>query len=259
FKLITLTAALESRAATPRSTYPVQTAATLSGVELSNANGEACGGSLAEAFAESCNSVFAPLGARLGAKRLVATAQRFGFNRPPALPGEQPSTMPAPGELGDALDVGSTAIGQGRLLATTVQMASVAATIAADGSRHVPTLLLGERGARRRVLRPRIARTVAGHMAEVVATGTGTAAAIPGVEVAGKTGTAELRTSVPEPDAVGAPGIDDPTDTDAWFAAFAPRRDPEVAVAVLLVGQGTGGATAAPAARVLLQAGVSGG
>ncbi len=259
FKIITLAAALEHRVATPAQRFAVETGTTLSGVRLENANGEACGGSLRNSFAHSCNSVFAPLGVRVGAGRLVAMAERFGFNRPPALPGEQPSTMPAPGELGDALDVGSTAIGQGRLLATTVQMASVAATIAADGSRHVPTLLLGERGARRRVLRPRIARTVAGHMAEVVATGTGTAAAIPGVEVAGKTGTAELRTSVPEPDAVGAPGIDDPTDTDAWFAAFAPRRDPEVAVAVLLVSQGTGGATAAPAARVLLQAGVSGG
>lgn len=256
FKIITLAAALEHGIATPAQRFPVETATTLSGVRLENANGESCGGTLRESFAHSCNSVFAPLGVRVGAGRLVAMAERFGFNRPPALPGEQPSTIPAAGELGDDLGVGSTAIGQGRLLATTVQMASVAATIAVDGVRHVPTLVLDERGARRRVLRPRIARTVASHMAAVVATGTGTAAAIPGVEVAGKTGTAELRSSVPDPASTDAPGVNDPTDTDAWFAAFAPRRYPEVAVAVLLVGQGTGGATAAPAARVLLQAGV---
>ncbi|CAA9470885.1 MAG: Cell division protein FtsI [Peptidoglycan synthetase], partial [uncultured Solirubrobacteraceae bacterium] len=256
FKIITLAAALEHRVVTPGQRFPVQTGTILSGVRLENANGESCGGSLRDSFAHSCNSVFAPLGVRVGAARLVAMAERFGFNRPPALPGEQPSTIPDGSDLGDDLGVGSTAIGQGRLLATTVQMASVAATIAADGTRHVPNLVLGEPGARRRVLRPRIARSVASAMAAVVAEGTGTAAAIPGVEVAGKTGTAELRSSVPDPSVPEPAGVDDPTDTDAWFVAFAPRRDPEVAVGILLVSQGTGGATAAPAARILLQAGV---
>ncbi len=94
-------------------------------------------------------------------------------------------------------------------------------------------------------------------MAEVIKSGTGTAAALPGVQVAGKTGTAELRPSTEEPATTGEGVIDDPTDTDAWFAAFAPRRHPRIAVAVLLVGGGTGGATAAPAARVLLQAGLA--
>ena len=256
FKIITLAAALEHGVVTPARRFPVETGTILSGVRLENANGETCGGSLRDSFAHSGNSVFAPLGVRVGAARLVAMSERFGFNRPPALPGEQPSTIPAAGDLGDDLGIGSTAIGQGRLLATTVQMASVAATIAADGTRHVPSLVLGERGARRRVLRPRIARSVASAMAAVVATGTGTAAALPGVEVAGKTGTAELRSSVPDPAAPEAAGVDDPTDTDAWFVAFAPRRDPDVVVGILLVGQGTGGATAAPAARILLEAGV---
>jgi cell division protein FtsI/penicillin-binding protein 2 len=83
-------------------------------------------------------------------------------------------------------------------------------------------------------------------MLGVVRSGTGTAAAIPGVQVAGKTGTAELR-----PTAGGPP---DPKNTDAWFVAFAPAQRPTVAVAVMLVGAGAGGAAAAPLARQVLSA-----
>jgi penicillin-binding protein A len=83
-------------------------------------------------------------------------------------------------------------------------------------------------------------------MIGVVRGGTGTAARIPGVEVAGKTGTAELR-----PTAGGPP---DPRNTDAWFVAFAPASRPRVAVAVMLVGAGAGGAAAAPIARQVLRA-----
>ena len=181
-------------------------------------------------------------------------AERFGFNQPSNLPGEPASTIPPAAEIGDALAVGSTAIGQGRLLATTPQMASVAATIAAGGRRAAPTLLRSERVSPRRAVEARVARIVGAYMAEVVATGTGTAAALPGVAVAGKTGTAELRSTAGDPLVPGEAAAEDPTDTDAWFAAYAPRRRPRVAVAVLLVSGGKGGETAAPAARVLLQA-----
>ena len=255
FKIITLTGALQAHAVKRTATFPRQTAATLEGVELENANGEVCGGSLETSFAESCNSVFAPLGAKLGAERLVQAAERFGFNEPPPLRGAAQSTVPPAAEIGDDLAVGSTAIGQGQVQATPLQMASVAAAIAEGGRRHRPSLLRGGDPGREPppATTPEVARTVARFMREVVRSGTGTAAAIPGVPVAGKTGTAELRDTTEDPPP-GETAADSASDTDAWFAAFAPMRRPRVAVAVLLVGQGAGGDTAAPAARQVLLA-----
>jgi cell division protein FtsI/penicillin-binding protein 2 len=264
FKIITVTGALEAGMTSPGRAYPVATETTLEGVTLENANGEACGGTLVHSFAESCNSVFAPLGADLGARRLVAAAERFGFNKDPGIPGAATSTIPQAGEIGDDLAVGSSAIGQGRVQATALQMAVVAAAIGRRGRRPRPTLDFD--AARRpapteRATRERIARTVERLMLEVVRSGTGTAAAVPGVKVAGKTGTAELRTTTrctPDPANPEAcpPQENDPTDTDAWFAAYAPagRGRPRVAVGVLLVASGAGGDTAAPAARQVLAA-----
>jgi cell division protein FtsI/penicillin-binding protein 2 len=124
FKILTLTAGLEARLTGERSSYPIETEAVLEGVSLENANGEQCGGSLARSFALSCNSVFAPLGAELGAEALVDVAERFGFNGSPLLPGAAVATIPAPGDIGDDLAVGSSAIGQGRVQATALQMAA---------------------------------------------------------------------------------------------------------------------------------------
>ena len=127
----------------PSDSWPVQQAAVLEGVELENANGEFCGGSLRDSFAHSCNSVFAPIGAELGAEKLVAEAEKFGFNQKPSLAGAQMSTLPPASEIGDDLAVGSTAIGQGRVLATPLEFATVASTIAEHGMRPQPTLRKG--------------------------------------------------------------------------------------------------------------------
>jgi hypothetical protein len=256
FKIITTTAALEAGAVRLSDRFPVQTAATIDGVELENANGELCGGTFTDSFAHSCNSVFAPLGEKVGARKLVEVAERYGFNAEPELAGEAPSTIPPAGEIRTPLEVGSTAIGQFKLLATPLRMASVAQTVAAGGVRLDPTLVPrgGEAlaGARRtRVTSARIARTLRALMERAVSSGTGLAAAIPGIRVAGKTGTAELE-DTRGPNAPDEP--DDESNTDAWFTAFAPADRPRIAVAVLLVRAGAGGATAAPAARVVIQA-----
>ncbi|HWC26767.1 MAG TPA: penicillin-binding transpeptidase domain-containing protein [Solirubrobacteraceae bacterium] len=265
FKIVTLTGVLEADLAGPSSKFPVQTKTTIEGVELENANGEACGGTLRYSFAHSCNSVFAPLGAKLGAQRLVRAAEQFGFNADPGIPGAATSTIPPASEIGDDLAVGASAIGQGRVQATALQMAWVAATIAAGGQRPRLTLERGLPPRRTQVVEPGVARTVGRLMEAVVSEGTGTAARISGVRVAGKTGTAELRDTstpscVPSPDPAAAPcppaAADDPTDTDAWFAAYAPAGRPRVAVGVLLVQAGVGGETAAPVAKQALVAGL---
>ena len=256
FKVVTTAGALEAGVASLKSTYPFATQAVLSGVPLSNAGGENCGGTLAAAFAESCNSVFAPMGAKLGSERLVKTAERFGFNGPPLLPGAAQSTIPR--ELGDELNIGSSAIGQGEVQASVLQMADTAATIGRGGRR--PPLTLDFNQARRNTVRSgepaisaRTARTMRKLMTGVVTGGTGTAAAIGGVTVAGKTGTAELKSREP------GDTSSNPEDTDAWFVAFAPAgpgQTPRIAVGVMFVGAGAGGETAAPAAREILVEGL---
>jgi peptidoglycan glycosyltransferase len=259
FKIITLAGALQNKVVKRNATYEVTDRATLEGVDIQNANGEYCGGSLRNSFAHSCNSVFAPMGAKLGAERLVATAEAFGFNQSLGLAGAARSTIPAPDEIGDDLAIGSSAIGQGKVLATPLQMALVGATIAADGVKPKLTLLRDDDTEGTRVVSAGVARTVKSYMRSVVTDGTGRAAALPDVKVSGKTGTAELRTTVrseppPQGGDPGAPVEDDTTDTNAWFVAFAPYNDPDIALAVLFVAQGTGGDTAAPAARVVLDA-----
>ena len=271
FKIVTLSGVLSTGVADPHTVFPYSTYATLDGVKLDNAHREECGGSLALAFAVSCNSVFAPLGVKLGAARLVSTAEAYGFNHPAGVGGAAESTLPGASAIQGELALGATAIGQGEVLATPLQMATVAATIADGGTRPQPTFLLGSKAAAgTRAASAAVAHTVRRLMIGVVREGTGTAAAIPGVSVAGKTGTAEVKAPCTPPEAATqgsqAPTAETPAleackreesegkNTDAWFAAFAPSLHPRIAVCVLLVQDGAGGTTAAPVARQVIEA-----
>ena len=262
FKMVTVSGVLEAGVAHPSSVFPYATYSTLDGVQLNNANGESCGGTLVEAFAVSCNSVFAPLGVKLGAPRLVGMAQRFGFNQPPGLPGAAESTLPKASAIQGELAVGSTAIGQGQVQASALEMGTIAATIGEGGLRPAPTFQAGGSAPPVSVLHDPTAREVRTMMIEVVRNGTGTAAAIPGVTVAGKTGTAELGApatctpSKPAGAASSSCSTSSPENTDAWFAAFAPAIHPRIAVGVLMVRDGFGGESAAPVAREVLEAGL---
>jgi cell division protein FtsI/penicillin-binding protein 2 len=256
-KIITSTAALEAGIVRLGEVFPVATSATIDGYTLQNAGGEACGGTFLNAFAVSCNSVFAPLGVRLGARRLVTVAQRFGFDQPSAIPGAAESTIPSARAIGSSLSVGSSAIGQGRVQASTLEMTDVAATIAMAGRRPVPTLQFGQPARFVPVTSARVAGLVQRMMVAVVSFGTGAAAAIPGATVAGKTGTAELaNTSTTNPN---NPNANSAKETDAWFVGYAPVGHPRIVAGALFPNQGAGGATAAPAAREVLLAGLQSG
>jgi cell division protein FtsI/penicillin-binding protein 2 len=264
FKIITLTGALEEGLAKPGTEFPVLTSTNVGGRAIDNAHEEPCGGTLTTSFALSCNTVFAPLGTELGAEKLLELAEAFGFNAAPtiygpdALAAAQPASSTIPDPIGSELDTGVSAIGQGQVLATPLQMASIAQTIANRGVRSPTSLVkdaaLASEVGEVEVTTPRIAAQVGEMMVEVVRSGTGSAAALPETSVAGKTGTAELG---PKPDQMLDP--DDPEaepelEVDAWFVAYAPAGKPKLAVAVMIVNaDGDGGVIAAPIARQILQ------
>jgi cell division protein FtsI/penicillin-binding protein 2 len=267
FKVITTTAALEAGVVELTDQFPAQTSIVVGGREVANAHDEACGGSFAEAFAKSCNSVFAPLGPKLGSERLVEAAELYGFNSPPglfhqaALRAVDPPQSTIPASIPDDLELGVSAIGQGQVLATPLQMASVAQAIA-DGGVRSPTRIVSDRKLRPprepvRVTSEEVATTVRNLMIQVVQGGTGTAAALPGIQVAGKTGTAELGPKPLEPGQRLPSGAAPEQKVDAWFTAFAPANDPKLAAAAMVVdADGDGGTVAAPIVRQVLAAGL---
>ena len=262
FKMITTTAALQKGIVSLDDEFEVTNGVNVGGRFIENANGEYCGGTFREAFAESCNADFAPLGHEIGNDKMVETAERFGFNSPPTLYAPEivrqvePPESSIPEEIGDDLDLGVSAIGQGEVLATPLQMASVAQTIGNGGVRQ-PTSIVANRKLRPdaepvRVMSKKVAGELTELMIGVVTSGTGFAGAIPEAQVAGKTGTAELG---PEP---GQENEEHPIQIkDAWFAAFAPAEKARLAVGVLLIDAGAaGGEVAAPAASQVLSAGI---
>ena len=263
FKVITATGALDAGIVTTDDQFPVETSNSEIGREIPNANDEACGGSFAESFAHSCNTVFAPLGAELGGPALVETAELYGFNETPQLfdptatEAIDPPQSTIPEDLEDSVATGESAIGQGEVLATPLEMATVSQTIANEGVRMPTPMARGDdlqpSGEPVKVTSPETARTMKELMVDVVDYGTGTAAALPGIEVAGKTGTAELGPAALEPGQELGPDEEPPQETDAWFTAFAPANDPKLAVAVMVVNSdGDGGTVAAPIVRQIM-------
>jgi penicillin-binding protein A len=276
FKVITTSAALEEDKVKLDDSFDViesinpspDTGANV----VENAHDEPCGGTFEETFADSCNTVFAPLAVEVGADKLIDESEAYGFNQPVTLydeaatdavdPGEM--TMPTDLEADETLtDLAVTGIGQGRVLATPLGMASVAQTIAAGGKRS-PTPIVADPALQADagvvdVTSRENARVLNGLMQAVVSYGTGEPGAISGVTVAGKTGTAELgpKPNQPPPEPV-APGEEPPDPeqiVDAWFIAFAPAQKPKLAIAVMLIdAPGDGGEVAAPIAGQILGA-----
>jgi peptidoglycan glycosyltransferase len=257
-KVVTAAAALDSGRYRPDSRVSGENGKEISGVPLNNFGSEDFGEvDLTFALTNSVNTVWAEVGEELGGRTMQRYMERFGFYAEPPMdyPDEQMSAsgVRKRGRLvpmtSDAVDVGRVAIGQGDLFATPLQMASVAQTIGNGGVRLEPHIMAKavdpdgrtvdevEPEEAERVISRQTARDLTVMMKQVVREGTGTAAALEGVEVAGKTGTAELNLS----------GLNQP-----WFMAFTP----EVAIAVTLerFQGGTGGVTAAPIARTVLQA-----
>jgi peptidoglycan glycosyltransferase len=206
------------------------------------------------------NTVWAEVAEKLGKDTMYRYMRRFGFNQKPPvdLPGDELTSSGvynAKGKLldnGNAVDIGRVAIGQERLQVTPLQMAEVAATVANRGVRMKPRI--GDRFIRpdgriashvrqeqaAQVMSPATAGALTEMMGKVVQEGTGTQAALTGVDVAGKTGTAEVANG---------------TSNQAWFIAFAPKNDPKVAIAVTVERtQGQGGTIAAPIAKSVFEA-----
>jgi cell division protein FtsI/penicillin-binding protein 2 len=186
-------------------------------------------------------------------------AEKFGFNHPVGIPGAATPEIPSAATIGDDLAVGSSAIGQGKVLSTALEMTDAGATIAMGGRRPLPTLMFGAKPHFVHVVGRHIAHLVQTMMVAVVESpgGTGYLAAIPGVTVAGKTGTAELRDTTAPSNDPNAPPPDSPQNTDAWFVGYAPVGTPRIVVGALFPQQGAGGATAAPAVRGVLEAALS--
>ena len=257
FKVIVSAAALETGEYTPETEVPAPDLLTLpqTSTTLENFNGSICDPderqSLIDALTISCNTAFAQLGIDLGEDRIREMAEAFGldgegFEMPLRV---EPSGI---GDIESAAALGQTSIGQRDVRMTPLQAAMVAAAVANDGTLMQPYLIDQVRAPDLSVLDETdpevygepvsedIANQLTEMMVSVVENGSGRAAQIPGVQVAGKTGTAQVREDVPDHN---------------WFMGFAPADDPKIAVAVFVAnGGGTGGDVSAPIAQRVLQA-----
>ncbi len=262
FKVVTATAALDSGRFEPSSVVNGDSPKVISGVPLANSGNKSFGDiDLTTALTFSVNTVWAQVAEQLGKGRMAEYMRRFGFNADPPLDYPDDQMLPS-GEYRDGVllpptsrfvDVGRMGIGQDKLRVTPLQMAMVAAAVANKGELMRPTLTQSvidpdgrvadtiEPKRDRRVMSEKTAAELTQMMTNVVREGTGTAAALQGIDVAGKTGTAEI---VPDQD------INQP-----WFIGFAPATAPKIAVAVTVERSqgGQGGTVAAPIAKQVME------
>lgn len=248
FKIITASDALDAGVVTPQSRFTDRGGLRVGNFTIHNDEDEVTGTTdLAGAFALSSNVDFAQIALRIGGDRWYDYAERWGlgktvdFDLPVAH-----DRIPAKSEIYDGI-LAQLGFGQASLLVTPLRMALVGATIAHDGSTPRPYLVRRIAGndttlATRpetiaQPISPEVAHEVRDLMVDVVAHGTGTAAQLPGVTVAGKTGTA----------------TNPHGRSHAWFVAFAPAQAPRVAVAIVIENVGYGGTYAAPIARDVLR------
>lgn len=266
FKLVTAAAALDSGKIDADTLIDSPASIDVQGNPLSNSDGSDFGEiNVEQALTNSVNTFFAQLGEDIGTDTLYDYMDRFGFNAKPKLdlPDGQLSisgVYDSQSEefLGpdDPVDIGRIAIGQERVLATPIQMAEVGATIANGGKLMRPqiwqevrdvdgrTIKTMDPDEQSNVMSEDSATQLTEAMKAVVNEGTGTAAALSGVDVAGKTGTAEV------PDAEACDGLPN----QAWFVGFAPADDPQIAVAATVeCTDGQGGTVAAPIAAGVMQ------
>jgi peptidoglycan glycosyltransferase len=266
FKVITASTVFDQAPDLITKPYPPLTALPLrqtNGQFLRNFGGENCGGVLPDLFRVSCNTGFAQIGLDLGGVKLAGEANGFGFNKTPPLdlPAAARSFFPDPASFTQDLpSLAKSAIGQQNVQATPLQMALVAAGIANHGIIMKPHILQDVRDSQGNLVgapyqpsrwvqatSDQTAMSMTGLMISVVNAGTGGAARLPKIQVAGKTGTAQTGLNT----------------VHTWFVAFAPADNPKVAVAVIVenqpaVNESTGGAIAAPIARAVLQAALAG-
>jgi penicillin-binding protein A len=264
FKVVTASAALDTGRFTPNSTFFDPGYCIEYNRKVFNAGNPETGPesfgtvNLVTALQHSINAVFCKIGMALGAKPIVDYMKRYGFYSVPPLETPLDERVPSGRYKNHRLDRSTTdadpgrlAFGQADLLVTPFQMAMVAGAIANHGVLIRPyvvqrirspsggILLKRHPDKLGRPIKPQTAAELTSMMEAVVTGGTGTAAQIPGLRVAGKTGTAET----------GVPGR-----YNAWFISFAPAVNPKVAVAVVVENGGFGGRSAAPIAKALMQA-----
>lgn len=264
FKLVTAAAAIEDLGLTPDSRVKGGARLTFEGrgFTLPNEGGSNCGGdpiTLERALNVSCNVTFGDLAVKIGGDKLIEMAEKFGFGESPieSIPSSASRVALEDGELDDPTYLAKTGIGQQDVAATPLQMAMVTAAIANGGDLMKPYLVKTVRSPSLRVLEQAvperlsqpISSQTAGYlrqmMVSTVTQGTATTVQIPGVTIGAKTGTAQSAADRPP---------------YAWFVAFAPETDPQVAVAVVVESSNTnrseiaGSRLAAPIARSVIEA-----